>query len=626
MKTWVRKSLNVGVLSAGFLLVGGTAAHAADWHTGPNAGLLNGNQLGSVLQIPVDISGNAVAVGGIAGAQSQGGAVAWNAESATTESATTESARTEADMTSGFNFGALNGNQVSSVIQVPVNVCGNSIAVLGFANASCVGGATAVNGGGGHDRGGWDNDRDRDWDDRDRGGWDRDRDWDDDDNGNAAGGYGQARPSGGYGQARPSGGYGQARPSGNYGGGQAAGNDNDDRRHHGKRHHGGDFRGASWGDDNDRDGRGHGRGGWDRDGRGGGFGGGASAHNGGGGNMTTGFNGGIANGNQVNSTIQVPVNVCGNSIAALGGFADASCGGGAVAVNESATTESARTEGDMTSGFNFGLLNGNQVSSVAQVPINVCGNSIAVLGFADASCAGGATAVNGGGHGHGGWDRDRDWDDRDRGGWDRDWDDDDNGNAAGGYGQARPSGGYGQAAPSGNYEGPGAQAMSSSGDVKPKGMSSGKAKGLSSGKAKKMSDGGDQEHGKAIAGKHHWKGNGGGAQAAGGYGANQAGDYNGGAAGDDDNDDRDWDRDGRDRGGWDRDWDGRDRGDWDRGGDRDGGSCGGDMTTGFNGGLLNGNQLKSVAQVPVNISGNSVALLGFASSRSVGGATAVNCS
>ncbi len=49
------------------------------------------------------------------------------------------------------------------------------------------------------------------------------------------------------------------------------------------------------------------------------------------------------------------------------------------------------------------------------------------------------------------------------------------------------------------------------------------------------------------------------------------------------------------------------------------------MVTGYNAGLLNGNQLSSVVQMPIDISGNSIALLGFASSRSVGGASAVNC-
>jgi len=43
---------------------------------------------------------------------------------------------------------------------------------------------------------------------------------------------------------------------------------------------------------------------------------------------------------------------------------------------------------------NSGFLSGNQVSNVTQVPISVCGNAIAVFGFASASCQGGAYAVN----------------------------------------------------------------------------------------------------------------------------------------------------------------------------------------------------------------------------------------
>src|SRR5690349_16562188 len=140
MKTWVRKSLNVGVLSAGFLLVSGGAAHA-DWTTGYNAGLLDGNQLDTKLQVPVDVSGNALGLLGFADAQSGGGAVA------NTESATTESANSTEAWTTGYNAGILNGNQLSNTVQLPIDVCGNSIAVLGFANASCGGGAVANTGG-----------------------------------------------------------------------------------------------------------------------------------------------------------------------------------------------------------------------------------------------------------------------------------------------------------------------------------------------------------------------------------------------------------------------------------------------------------------------------------------------
>lgn len=50
-------------------------------------------------------------------------------------------------MYSGYNAGFGNGNQYSSVIQAPVSVCGNAVAIFGFASASCRGGAYAYNGG-----------------------------------------------------------------------------------------------------------------------------------------------------------------------------------------------------------------------------------------------------------------------------------------------------------------------------------------------------------------------------------------------------------------------------------------------------------------------------------------------
>jgi len=55
-----------------------------------------------------------------------------------------------ADWDSGPNIGFYNGNQSSTTIQTPVNICGNSIAIIGFASANCPGGgAYAYNGSGG---------------------------------------------------------------------------------------------------------------------------------------------------------------------------------------------------------------------------------------------------------------------------------------------------------------------------------------------------------------------------------------------------------------------------------------------------------------------------------------------
>ena len=46
------------------------------------------------------------------------------------------------------NIAILSGNNVQVPVLIPVNICGNAVGILGFANASCVGGAAALLGGG----------------------------------------------------------------------------------------------------------------------------------------------------------------------------------------------------------------------------------------------------------------------------------------------------------------------------------------------------------------------------------------------------------------------------------------------------------------------------------------------
>ncbi|MWA02132.1 DUF320 domain-containing protein [Actinomadura sp. LD22] len=47
--------------------------------------------------------------------------------------------------TSG-NFSILGGNQINAPISIPVDVCGNAVAVIGIAGAGCKGGASVHNG------------------------------------------------------------------------------------------------------------------------------------------------------------------------------------------------------------------------------------------------------------------------------------------------------------------------------------------------------------------------------------------------------------------------------------------------------------------------------------------------
>jgi hypothetical protein len=314
MKTWVRKSLNVGVLSAAFLLVASGAAHA-DATTGNNAGAASGNQLDTGVQAPVNVAGNAVGLLGFGEAKASGSGGA---------TATGGSAET---MT---NAGVGTGSQAVTNVQAPVNVTGNAIGLLGFAQAkgSNGGGATATaNGASAEDR----------------------------TTGNNAGAV--------TGNQLVTNLVAPVNVTGNAIGNATAGKGS----------------GSSAGSSSTGSSEG------------------ATATGSATGSGTaTGNNAGVASGNQASILVQVPVNACGNGIAVLG-FADASCAGGSLA------SGAAAGGGSLTTGYNSGVAGGNQVTNLIQAPINACGNSVAVLGFASSNCGGaGGGYNNGGGSGNGG--------------------------------------------------------------------------------------------------------------------------------------------------------------------------------------------------------------------------------
>src|SRR5438093_772572 len=120
MKTWVRKSIKVGILSAGFLLIGGAAANAAS--TTDNFGILGGNQVHAPIQAPISISGNAIGLLGTAHATGSGASTSGGAGGAGSTS---------------DNFAIGTGNQVTADISLPIDVCGNAVSLLGGADASC---------------------------------------------------------------------------------------------------------------------------------------------------------------------------------------------------------------------------------------------------------------------------------------------------------------------------------------------------------------------------------------------------------------------------------------------------------------------------------------------------------
>lgn len=133
MNTWVRRSLKAGALTAGAVMAtGGTAAYAdTTVFSAGNTGILNGTQVFAPIQAPINLCGVAASVGGDAIAGCVGG------------SAAELEGVYDARLISTNNHGILNGTQVFAPIQAPINVCGVAAGVLGNAAAKCKGGASA---------------------------------------------------------------------------------------------------------------------------------------------------------------------------------------------------------------------------------------------------------------------------------------------------------------------------------------------------------------------------------------------------------------------------------------------------------------------------------------------------
>ncbi|WP_250000602.1 chaplin family protein [Actinoplanes sp. M2I2] len=350
MKTWVRKTLSVGVLAAGALLFAPGAANADTRQvTGGNTGILNGTQIAVPVQVPVNVVGNSLGILGVADARGAG------------VNNVTESGR-RGDrgpvQASGGNVGILNGTQAYLPISVPVNLVGNAAAVGGFASSQGVGVNRTESA---------KKTEHRRWDD-------------------------PTQVSGqNFGIGNGSQIYAPVDVPINVCGNSLAilG-----------------FSQSSAVCANNVSGNRGGRGLWRE-----------STPGGHGGRQVSGQNFGIANGTQLYAPISLPVNLAGNSAALLG-----SSSSRAVAVNESGHDD----DFGQASGPNFGLLNGTQLGVPINVPINACGNALGVLGAAHSAAAclneGDDRRARGfdddrwdGDHGHGrpGHDHGGDWDDND---------------------------------------------------------------------------------------------------------------------------------------------------------------------------------------------------------------------
>ncbi|MFI5495424.1 chaplin family protein [Actinoplanes sp. NPDC051859] len=325
MKTWVRKTLSVGVLAAGALLFAPAAAQA-DQNTSGNIGVANGTQVLTKVAVPLNVVGNSIGVAGESNSAGQG--INW-----------VESGKNgkggkggKYSQNSHGNVGILNGTQILVPVEVPVNVVGNAVSVLGIANAAGTGVNKTESA---HKTEGTKVDQDS--------------------SGNVGIGNGTqiAAPI-----DVPINVCGNSLSILGLAGSQAACMNGGGKHTEGVR-------------------------------------------------QDTGGNVGVLNGTQVALPVHVPVNLTGNAASLLG---VASAAG-------ASQNESGHMGGGVKqdSNGNVGILNGTQVAAPITVPINVCGNALAVLGVADAAAAcSNGTGNNGGGNG--GHD-----------------DDDDNGGDNGGY-------------------------------------------------------------------------------------------------------------------------------------------------------------------------------------------------
>jgi hypothetical protein len=117
---------------------------------------------------------------------------------------------------------------------------------------------------------------------------------------------------------------------------------------------------------------------------------GATGANGGGFHGRTSGRHSIGGGNQINAPISVPVNACGNAVAVIGGSL-AGCRGGSHVGSGGAGDPG---PGHFRTSGHHSILGGNQVHAPISAPVNVCGNSAAVIGDALAGCRGGAQVTD----------------------------------------------------------------------------------------------------------------------------------------------------------------------------------------------------------------------------------------
>lgn len=123
MHTFVKRALWGAAIAGGMTLLGATAAGAVE--TGGDDGILSGTQIQAPLSIPIEVAGNAISVLGSS-----------STEAPASPAPAPEPEPAPAEAVTGGSDGIGSGSQAVVEVAVPVTVAGNAISVLGDAESA----------------------------------------------------------------------------------------------------------------------------------------------------------------------------------------------------------------------------------------------------------------------------------------------------------------------------------------------------------------------------------------------------------------------------------------------------------------------------------------------------------
>lgn len=104
--------------------------------------------------------------------------------------------------------------------------------------------------------------------------------------------------------------------------------------------------------------------------------------------LSTDGSGGVASGNQIDVPVDAAIDICGNSVAVLGG-SSAKCTTVINVIQASDDNEGTGEDGDSggsSTDGSGGVAGGNQVDVPVDAAVDICGNAISVLGVTEAQC------------------------------------------------------------------------------------------------------------------------------------------------------------------------------------------------------------------------------------------------